>query len=86
MIENIRIAAAGNAEVPAYLALKAKGYVVERSVGDDDAEAWWARKDGLEFIAGGPIELLGVVGVYESRGENWQATDSEIESFLSQFP
>ena len=79
-----RIAAAGNVEVPAYLSLIGKGYAVhwERKGGD---ELWYAERDGNEFIAEGPIELLGVVSVYEIRGENWNATDEEIDAFMKAY-
>ena len=79
-----RIAAAGNVEVPAYLALKARGYIIDRQAGED-RETWFARKDGLELVAGGPIELLGLAGIYETRGKAWKASDREIEAFVSQF-
>lgn len=83
----IRIVAAGNVEVPAYLALKARGYLVERTLEVDDAarECWSACKDGQEFIGDGPLQLLGLVGLFEARGENWVAGDEELEQFLVEF-
>jgi hypothetical protein len=84
MEDPTRISAAGNVEVPAYLSLKAKGYTIDRHA-KEDSETWFARKDGVELVAGGPIELLGLAGVYEMRGKDWMASDREIEVFVSQF-
>ena len=76
--------AAGNVVVPAYLALRAKGYVVrcERS---NESENWIADGPLGRFGADDPITLLGVVGVAETRGSDWPASDAEIESFLETF-
>lgn len=77
--------AAANVLVPAYLALVAKGYVVrcERlAVGSDN----WIAEGALgRFSADDPITLLGVIGVAETRGTNWAASDSETESFINSF-
>ena len=64
----------------AYLTLVAKGYAVR-----SEGELLVATKGGDTFIAEDPILLLEVVSVGEFRGENWQATDAEIEDFLSAF-
>jgi len=37
------------------------------------------------FIAEDPLSLLGLVWIWETRGENWQASDSEIEDFLCKY-
>jgi hypothetical protein len=77
----MQITAAGNTEVPAYLVLVAKGYDVSHP---DDV--WLAQKDQNSFSASGPLELLGLVAVAETRGRNWHATDQEIEAFLKKYP
>jgi hypothetical protein len=81
----MNIHAAGNVEVPAYLALCKSGYSVSmnRIAGRD--QIWIAEKNGNQFQAEGLIELLGVVTMFEVRGEQWQATDSEIEEFLKRY-
>ncbi len=81
----LRIAAAGNTEIPAYLALRAKGYSVRWERRKEQTEFWYAEKDGREFVAEGPIELLGIVSMFEVRGNNWEATDKEIETFMKQY-
>ena len=70
--------------VPAYLALLAKGYAVtcQRS---DNSETWTAENALGRFTANDPITLLGVVNVAELRGQNWHASDSEIEAFVTKF-
>ena len=77
-----RIAASGNTEIPAYLALLEKGYRVRQEKQSGEEEFWFATKGNCEFVAEGPIELLGVVTMYETRGINWKATDEEIEDFM----
>ena len=75
--------AAGNVVVPAYLALLAKGYVLRCERPSNESEFWVAEGPLGRFGADDLITLLGVVGVAETRGETWPASDSEIESFLN---
>jgi len=82
----MKISAAGNTEVPAYLVLVAKGYkvlCVPSKNGPEDL--WIAERSGNSFSASGPVELLGVVTIGETRGELWPATDEEIEAFLVKY-
>ena len=81
----MQIAAAGNTEVPSYLVLIAKGYEVSYRCGEDD-DLWFAKRDQNVFSASGPLELLGLVAMAESRGVNWRATDREIDMFLTKYP
>lgn len=76
------IVAAGNVEIPAYLVLVDKGYDVRF----DGRGTWTASKDGSTFSGDGPIEVLGVVSIFESRGEDWKASDQAIDEFLEKFP
>ena len=77
----MRVAATGNTEVPAYLAIVSKGYDVECTEGD----RWSARNGQHHFIAEGPMELLGLIAMIECRGENWRAEDEEIDEFVRHF-
>jgi hypothetical protein len=79
----MRITAAGNTEVRAYLVLIAKGYEI---IHHDPDDAWVAQKDDNAFGASGPLELLGLVAMAEVRGSGWQATDEEINEFLEKYP
>jgi hypothetical protein len=74
----MQITVAGNTEVPAYLALIAKGYQVSMT-----SDLWLVQKDQNFFSASGPLELLGLVAMAEIRGVSWRATDQEIEAFLT---
>lgn len=78
------LCAAGNAVVPAYVALKSKGYAVAPAHGGQNGETWCAEKEGMRFLADDLITLLGLVSMYEIRGERWRATDDEVEAFLAQ--
>jgi hypothetical protein len=80
------IATAGNTIIPAYLALLQKGYSIScESRAGAAKELWVAEDASTRFIAEDPLLLLGLVGLYEIRGERWPATDSEIEEFLAKF-
>ena len=85
MSKEIKISAAANVEIPAYLTLKEKGYSVRWERKDNETENWHAYKHDHHFMAEGPIELLGVVSVYEARGENWKASDAEIDEFMEKY-
>ena len=81
------ITAAGNTEVPAFLAIKALGFDVERRFldGDRERELWVARKEQSQFSAGSPLELLGLYAMRSQRGQSWKASDEEINAFLSDY-
>jgi hypothetical protein len=84
MKENI--SAAGNNEVPAYLVLRDKGYqITVTKVKEGPEQIWSAENDLVRLHAEGPIELLGMVAMYESRGTNWRAPDDEIDDFVKKF-
>jgi hypothetical protein len=77
------IVAAGNTEVPAYLALIELGYSVDRV--DMDGEEHWIAKGTLQLAADCPLELLGLSLLRSERGPRWQASDDEIDEFLKRF-
>jgi hypothetical protein len=73
----MRLGAAGNVEAPAWLELLARGYRVQTG-----ARRWIATGPLGRFMGDGPLDLLGLVALAESRGSRWQASDAEIEAFL----
>ncbi len=78
------ITAAGNTEVPAFLAIKSLGFDVERRFldGDHKRELWVARNEQSQFSAGSPLELLGLYALRMQRGQSWKASDEEVNEFL----
>jgi hypothetical protein len=79
MAKKTTLATAGNVLIPAYLALLEKGYAVRAEKTGMENELWFAENDSQSFIAEDPLLLFGLVCLWETRGENWQASDSEIE-------
>lgn len=77
----MKIAAAANAEVPAYLVLSQRGFDVTCQ-----GHKWMASRDGLTLVGGSPLDLLALSSIYEARGDQWKATDEEIQDFLSRYP
>jgi hypothetical protein len=73
------IADAGNTVVPAYLTLLAKRYTVSRQepVSSESEESWNAEIEHRRFIAGDPVTLLGLVALFEARGEGWRPSDED---------
>jgi hypothetical protein len=78
------VAAAGNAEVPAYLTLLELGYSVDR-IDQDSKEHWIATKGTLQLLADCPLKLLGLSLLRSERGPQWQASDNEIGEFMTRF-
>lgn len=76
---------AGNTLVPAYLVLRAKGYDITNQRPTDGDELWIASGPLGRFTAEDTESLLGLVTLAEARGEQWQASDEEIENFLATF-
>ncbi len=76
----IRIA--GNTLIPSLQALVARGYSVKHyflgdAPDDWDHPQWDAEKDGRHFSATSPVELLGLIAMWETRGDDWQIKDGE---------
>jgi hypothetical protein len=70
----VRIASAGNTGNHALEALKAKGYsvVLYPNASEDGLQDYWATKDGRDFIARDPVEVLGLVALWEQFGDDWR--------------
>lgn len=80
---SIRIA--GNTWIPALHALHAKGYALSiwYTLGADGCPVpqYDAEKDGRTFSATSPVELLGLVAIWEVRGDDWHFKDGEAELY-----
>ncbi len=86
---DFRLGDAANTHNPALITLKENGYELGIYPPDEDEEKvdvsheigfWWAKKQGHEFIAGDPLSLLGLVYIWEHRGDNWR-NDDDIDMF-----
>ncbi len=70
---------AGNTFNPCLLAIRAKGYEIKLwfiKHGDDEYMTNWdAEKEGQSFSATTPQELLGLIAMWEVRGDDWQTGD-----------
>ena len=71
----IRIA--GNTKIPCFSAIKAKGYKVTlTNYKDSEYSDWNAEKDNRLFSATDLVELLGLIAMWEVRGDSWRAKDN----------
>jgi hypothetical protein len=84
--KGVCIRIAGNTEVPALLALRAKGYRVwlEYTKVDDPKSPchpympdYQAQSEFGYFSATTPVELLGLVAMWETRGDDWKLKPEE---------
>lgn len=84
------IRSAGNTYNPCLLALRAKGYeltlwfTIDR--GGEYQSNWDAQLGEQSFSASTPIELLGLVAMWEVRGDNWQTQSDEPYVFDELYP
>ncbi len=81
---NLSIRIAGNTMIPCLQAIVAKGYRVThyflgREPGDWDRPQWDAEKDDRVFSDTGVEELLGLIAMWEVRGDNWRIKPGETE-------
>ena len=93
----VNIAVAGNTYIPCLLALRAKGYALRQeylklSGPDGGYQSWYyAERGHARFIADNPIELLGLVAMWEARGDDWMlkpgeaAIDDELHAAAKTF-
>ncbi|MFC5456998.1 hypothetical protein [Prosthecobacter fluviatilis] len=79
------ITAAGNVEVPAYLALQELGFAIDRRFLENGTEMWVATSDAFLFSAPSPLELLGLCLMRQTRGPNWKADNNQINGYLSTY-
>ena len=76
----VKIVSAGNSDTACYGALIQKGYRVSIIVNSDGKTGLYkAEKNGDVFIGHSSIETLGLIAMYELRGEAWAPTDEEID-------
>lgn len=82
-----QIANAGNTLIPAFLALKSKGYRVWWERGDNapEDETWYAEGPLGCFVADDSLQLLGLVAMRELRGSDWKADDDQIDNFMRHY-
>ncbi len=85
MKRKLKIAGAGNVVVPAFLTLQQRGYTARREQRADGAQTWVAQNGTVELISDDPVTLLSLAAIAETRGENWKASDAEIQRFLDEY-
>lgn len=73
----LRLADAGNTYHRALAVVRSKSYhIYYYPSGDEEGGGdFWAIKDKRDFIAAGPLELLGLITMWEHFGDDWQALD-----------
>ena len=78
----MRIATAGNSDTADFCALLSKGCTLSVKLKSDKKTGWYIAKLGAnEFIGNSPIETLGLIAMFEQRGDDWKPTNKEVEEF-----
>ena len=80
----LTIRIAGNTEAPVLSVIKGKGYKMEYYVYfDEDTNDYSyfynAEKDGRRFSASNAEELLGLIAMWEVRGDDWRGKKDDFE-------
>ena len=67
----------------ALLAIKSKGFDITLMPHDNDDElgSWCAKMNGHEFIASDPLRLLGLISIWEIRGNKWERQPKESDLY-----
>lgn len=87
--ESVKIGISGNTAGPCYFAIKSKGYEIDITSGvfpeapHDRIFQFDAIKGDLFFSATSPEELLGLIHMWEIRGENWQMSIEESNTYIT---
>lgn len=66
---------------PCVAVIEAKGYAISLHPGETEVTVWDAEKDGRLFSADSAEALLGLIVMWEQRGDDWYVNDDEWESF-----
>lgn len=80
----VGICSAGNTLIPCLQTIVAKGYTVKHyflndTPGEWENPQWDAEKDGCIFSATSPEALLGLIAMWEVRGDDWSIKAGESE-------
>lgn len=76
-MKKFKLSATGNTEPPAFELIKALGFTVSKN---DDI--WKAENEKALFFAASPLELLGLITLYNAKGENWRVSDEKVDAFV----
>ncbi len=80
MTNRTTISAAGNTLAPALAVVRALGYEVTREPAG--LRRYKAVNSRCELFAEDPLQLLGLIQLFESRGASWQPSDAEVSELL----
>ena len=80
MTDRITISAAGNTLAPALAVARALGYEVTREPAG--LRRYKAVNSRCELFAEDPLQILGLIQLFESRGTSWHPSDAEVSAFL----
>ncbi len=69
---------AGNTDAPALGVIHEKGYRI-LNVSTDTHLEWIAENEHRAFYASSPLAVLGLIAIWESRGEEWMGTEEQAE-------
>ena len=79
---SFRLVDAPNTHNPALISLRQLGFEIgvypasSDELGElEEIGHWWARKEDCEFVAGDPLALLGLVSIWQIRGDRWIRED-----------
>ena len=81
---SFRLVDAANTHNPALVVLREMGFALGiyeptydegETRSEDDFGHYYARKGDNEFVAGDPLSLLGLVSIWQQRGEQWRRDD-----------
>src|SRR5688572_13015359 len=73
----VGIRIAGNTLIPTLQVIAAKGYAITHYYCEPDRPFWDADKDGRSFSADSAEALLGLIAMWEQRGDDWMMRDGE---------
>ena len=79
---DIKISNAANTMTPAWLVLLEKGFEISKST-IGGTLYFVPTKEDCTFLADDPVTVLGLISLFEARGEDWKASDPEIDAFMA---
>ena len=75
---NFSLAEAGSVQGPALGIIHEKGYRILNLSTATHSE-WIAENEQRTFYASSPVALLGLIAIWEARGEKWMGTEEQSE-------
>ncbi len=74
--DKFQLSATDSTEPSAFELIKEMGFEITK-----EGDLWIAENYNARFSGGSPLELLGLISLYQAKGDDWQVSDDKLDEF-----